>query len=296
MADSTEHDDARVAACFAAWNAGDADALLALFVPDATYEDPTTGAPIAATGLTAVVAALRNGFPDLAFEPGAGMVRGSRHAVEWVLRGHNLGPYHADVAATGRAIALAGVAVFELEPAGIRSLRLHYDRSRLAEQLGLMALVQPVAQGPARFGYSMRLASGNRSPPGVIALTWIEGANEAEKQRIRAHARQNVADFLAEPGFIAIVTGFTGLRGFTVTAWEDEAALKRALSRHHAVAMRELFGENFVASVWTSVWQPLRNNRLWLRCPACASLEDLDDDHRACRRCGAPLPERPEFW
>lgn len=159
-----------------------------------------------------------------------------------------------------------------------------------------MALVQPVSQGPASFGYSMRLASGNRSPPGVIALTWIEGADEAEKQRIRAHARRNVGDFLAEPGFIAIVTGFTGLRGFTVTAWEDEAALRRALAGHHAVAMRELFDEDFVASVWTSVWRPIRSNRLWLRCPACTSLEDLDDDHRECRRCGAPLPERPEFW
>lgn len=45
-------------------------------------------------------------------------------------------------------------------------------------------------------------------------------------------------DFLAEPAFISIVTGFTGFRGFTVTAWEDEASMKQALARHHAVAMK----------------------------------------------------------
>ncbi len=101
---------------------------------------------------------------------------------------------------------------------------------------------------------------------------------------------------MAEPGFISIVTGFTGLRGFTVTAWEDEAAMKRALGKHHAVAMKELFGESFVASVWTSVWTPARINRIWVRCPSCASLEDVSDDHRSCGKCHAPLPERPAFW
>jgi rRNA maturation endonuclease Nob1 len=37
-------------------------------------------------------------------------------------------------------------------------------------------------------------------------------------------------------------------------------------------------------------------NRLWVRCTACASLEDVNDDHRACSKCGAELPERPAFW
>lgn len=296
MPDTHDPGDARVAACFAAWNAHDPDALLALFTADATYEDPTTGGPIPAADLLPVVQGLRAAFPDLAFEPGASLGQADRRVLEWVLRGHNLGPYQADLAATGRAIALSGLAVFHLDPHGIRSLRLHYDRQTLADQLGLMTLIQPIAQGPAKYGYSMRLASGNPRPPGVIALTWIEGADEAGKQRIRAHARSNVADFLAEPGFIAIVTGFTGLRGFTVTAWDDEAAMKRALAGHHALAMRDLFAGDFVASVWTSVWQPLRRNRLWLRCPACAALADQDDDHRHCQQCGAPLPPRPAYW
>jgi quinol monooxygenase YgiN len=159
-----------------------------------------------------------------------------------------------------------------------------------------LALASELSSGRASYGYAMRVASDNRRPPGVIALTWILGKDSAERERIRAHSRENVRDFLDEPGFISIVTGFIGLRGFTVTAWEDEAALHRALGRHHAVAMRELFGEDFVAAVWTSVWTPTRVNRLWVRCTACGALEDATADPTACGRCGAALPERPAFW
>jgi hypothetical protein len=35
----------------------------------------------------------------------------------------------------------------------------------------------------------------------------------AERERIQAHSRQNVQDFVTDPGFISIVTGFTGERG-----------------------------------------------------------------------------------
>ncbi|MFO0761520.1 MAG: GFA family protein [Byssovorax sp.] len=175
-----------------------------------------------------------------------------------------------------------------------------YDAPRVGpitpEDFVGLALAAPIESPTAQYGYALRAASGSKRPPGVIALTWITAKDPAERERIRAHSRQNVQDFLAEPGFISIVTGFTGLRGFTVTAWEDEAAMKRALGKHHAVAMKELFGERFVASVWTSVWTPTRVNRIWVRCPSCGSLEDVSDDHRSCGECSAPMPERPAFW
>jgi hypothetical protein len=164
------------------------------------------------------------------------------------------------------------------------------------EDFVALALAEPIASPTAQYGYALRSASDNKRPPGVIALTFIAAKDPSERERIRAHSRQNVKDFLTEPGFISIITGFTGLRGFTVTAWEDEASMKRALGKHHAVAMKELFGENFVASVWTSVWTPTRINRIWVRCPSCGSLEDVSDDHRACSKCQAPMPERPSFW
>jgi hypothetical protein len=164
------------------------------------------------------------------------------------------------------------------------------------EDFVALALETPIGTPTAQYGYALRAASENRRPPGVIALTWITARDPEERERIRAHSRQNVQDFLAEPGFISIVTGFTGLRGFTVTAWETEDAMKHALSGHHAVAMKALFGEAFVASVWTSVWTPTRINRLWVRCPACGALEDVSDDHRKCTKCEAPMPERPAYW
>lgn len=175
-----------------------------------------------------------------------------------------------------------------------------YDLPRVgpptAEELVALALAGPIETDLAQFGYAMRAASHNPAPPGVVALTWITARDPAERERIRAHSRQNVHDFLEEPGFISIVTGFTGLRGFTVTAWEDEDAMKRALGGHHATAMRELFAGDVVASVWTSVWTPARINRVWVRCTACAALEDVNDDHRQCARCNADLPPRPAFW
>lgn len=212
------------------------------------------------------------------------------------MRGHDDGAFDPGTGATVRAFELRGVEVFEVAGDGLLSVRAYFDQKTFFESLGLMVLVQPVEQGAAKYGYAMRLASGNPGRPGVIALTWIQGQNEEEKERIRAHSRENVKDFLAEPGFISIVTGFTGLRGFTVTAWEDEASMKRALGKHHATAMTELLGERFVASVWTSVWAPARMNRLWVRCAECGSLEDASDDHRECRKCQSALPPRPAFW
>jgi hypothetical protein len=164
------------------------------------------------------------------------------------------------------------------------------------EDFVALALAEPIESSVAQYGYSMRVASGTPNPPSVIALTWIAGRNAEERERIRAHSRQNVQDFLKEPGFISIVTGFIGLRGFTVTAWQDEDSLRRGLGGHHAEAMRELFEQDFVASVWTSVWHVSKMNRMWVRCTNCSSLEDVSHDAHACSRCSAELPARPTFW
>jgi steroid delta-isomerase-like uncharacterized protein len=287
---------ALIDAYFDGWNAHDASAVQRTFAPGGTYSDPTTECPVAGSDIARIVEPLCAAFPDLAFERSEAIGAGGRYVVEWTLRGRNRGPLRAGINPTENAATLRGVDVFELEDGGIGAVRGYFDQKAFVESFGLMALIQPIEQGPAQYGYSMRVPSGNHKPPSVIALTWIQGANEAEKERIRTHSRENVKDFLAEPGFISIVTGFTGLRGFTVTAWEDEASMKRALGKHHAVAMKELFGERFVASVWTSVWAPTRINRIWVRCPSCGSLEDVSDDHERCGKCHAPMPERPAFW
>jgi hypothetical protein len=175
-----------------------------------------------------------------------------------------------------------------------------YDLPRVGpirpEDFVSIALREPIESKTAQYGYALRAASNNPNPPSVMALTWIVARDAEERERIRAHSQQNVADFLSEPGFISIVTGFAGLRGFTVTAWEDEGSMKNALAKHHAVAMKELLGERFVASVWTSVWTPARINRLWVRCTACGSLEDATHNPKTCGKCGELMPDRPAFW
>lgn len=205
----------------------------------------------------------------------------------------------------GRVLLAAGLFDLTLPRTVIKNLWLAQKPAWVAmpaagplqpDEFVALALAEPIAAGRAEYGYALRVASGNSRAPGVIALTWIAAKDAAERERIREHSRQNLQDFLAEPGFLSIVTGFTGLRGFTVTAWEDEPAMKRALAKQHAVAMKELFGETFVAAVWTSVWTPTRMNRLWVRCPACGSLEDVNDDPRNCRNCNAQMPVRPAFW
>lgn len=271
-----------------AWNGR--GELSRCFAPGGTFEDPDGRS--SGIEIDAKRDRWRAGFPDLSFEVRSRDTR----TVEWTMRGKNLGVVHSFAEPTGKEISLAGIDVIDAGPEGIRSVRRYFDQKTLIEQMGLMCLVQPIEQGPARYGYAMRVPSANKKPPKAIGLTFIQGANEDEKERIRAHARQNVRDFLREPGFISIVTGFIGLRGFTVTAWEDEASLQRALSHHHEVAKKELLEQDFVASVWTSVWQPTRIHRIWVRCRACASLEDESDDHRACSKCGRELPERPEYW
>lgn len=280
---------------FAAWNAHDGAAVAATFTPNGAVVEPL-GGRLDGESITAWVERTCRAFPDLVFERGETIESASRRVVWWTMRGTNAGGLRDGIEPTDRVVTLEGLDVFDLDEDGIAHVRRWFDANALHERLGLMTLVQPVEQGKAKFGYAMRVPSGNPSVPGVIALTWIQGADELEKERIRAHARENVRDFLAEPGFIGIVTGFTGLRGFTVTAWEDEAAMKRALSKHHAVAMRELFSERFVASVWTSVWTQGRVNRLWVRCTSCGALEDVSIERAACSACGGTLPPRPEVW
>ncbi len=285
-----------VEAYFRGWNARDASAVARSFSSEGRFCDVTLQAPVAASALEGAIAPLFVALPDFTITPDEIIGSAGRYVAEWTLSGSNLGAFLPGVIATHKSLTLRGVDVLEVSERGVESVDRYFDQKAFFEGMGLMVLVQPIQQGVANYGYSMRVASENPRPPGVIALTWIQGANEGEKERIRAHSRENVKDFLGEPGFISIVTGFTGLRGFTVTAWEDEEAMKRALSKHHAVAMKELFSENFVASVWTSVWTPTRMNRIWVRCQGCGSLENVNDDHRACSRCSAALPPRPAFW
>jgi steroid delta-isomerase-like uncharacterized protein len=283
-------------AYLAAWNAHDGERLARLFAEDGGYEDPTTRMRVGPHDLTSVIEALAAQFSDFAIEAGKVVAKGSDRAIEWMLRGTNDGPVKPGVAATGRKLHLKGVDILTIEAGKIASVRRTYDRRDMMEQIGLQVLVEPFRQGRASYGYSLHASSGNPAAPGIVALTWIQGRDEAERDRVRAHAGQIVADFLEEPGFIGIVTGFTGERGFTCSAWQDETSLHRALDRHHARAKQDFRTSGLSPGVWTSVWAPRRINSLWVRCVSCDQPNDASDGERLCSNCGAEMPLRPTYW
>jgi quinol monooxygenase YgiN len=79
-------------AYFAAWNARDADAIVATFAPGGNYTDPTTRGPLAGAAIGEYAKSLWTGFPDLAFEIGGRTQAGPGCVIgEWTLRGTNTG-------------------------------------------------------------------------------------------------------------------------------------------------------------------------------------------------------------
>lgn len=285
-----------VDAYFAAWNAHDGVRLATLFEESATYEGLSIRMAIHPYDLQSVIEALAAQFSDFAFTVTDVVTSGEKVAATWVLNGTNDGALKPGVAATGRKLHLSGVDMIDTRSGQIAAVRRVYDRRGMMEQLGLQVLVEPFRQGKASYGYSLHVSSGNPAVPGIIALTWIQGREESERDRVRVHSSQIIADFLDEPGFIGIVTGFAGERGFTCTAWQDEAALYHALDKHHARAKQDFRTSGLSPGVWTSVWKPHHINRLWVRCPTCDQPNDATSDPAHCSNCGGDLPSRPSYW
>jgi len=243
-----------------------------------------------------VIESLAAQFSDFAFEVTRVTASDTLAHVEWVLKGTNDGAIKRGIPATGRRLHTAGIDIVEVAQGKIVRARRLYDRRAMFEQLGLQVLVEPYRLGASEFGYSLHASSGNLAPPAVIALTWIQARDEAEGDRVREHSRQIVADFLKEPGFIGIVTGFAGNRGFTCTAWENENSLYHALDQHHARAKQDFRASGLSPGVWTSVWKPHHINALWVRCLTCEQPNDVTDRHRQCTQCGSELPPQPVYW
>jgi steroid delta-isomerase-like uncharacterized protein len=281
---------------FVAWNAHDGAKLASCFADTGTFEGPTTPMPVRSFDLHAVIESLSAQFSNFAFELTRITASDGLAYAEWVLRGINDGPIKRGIPATGRTLHAPGLDVVEIAEGKIVRVRRFYDRRAMVEQLGLQVLVEPYRLGASEFGYSLHASSGNVAPPAVIALTWIQARDEAERDRVREHSRQIVGDFLKEPGFIGIVTGFAGNRGFTCTAWQNEKALYQALDRHHARAKQDFRTSGLSPGVWTSVWKPHHINALWLRCLTCEQPNDVTDGHRQCTNCGSELPPQPPYW
>lgn len=279
---------------FEAWNAHDGEKAGSFLTDDGLYEDPFSRLPVRKFDIPTTMWALQSILPDFRFEVTAVTATEERASVEWVLHGANTSPFKAGIDPTGKTVHLRGVEIVA-GAAGFERVNRYFDQDALFRQIGLQVIVEPFAQGAATYGYSKRVISGNPSAPAVIALTWIHFRNSSELDRIRAHSSKIIQDFLAEPGFISIVTGAAGERAFTVTAWESEEALHRALDKSHARAKHDFRSSDLSPAVWTSVWKAARTNTQWARCAACGQPNDVVAA-RVCSVCGASLPERQLYW
>lgn len=280
---------------FAGWNAHDASKIAPLFAAAGTYEDPISRMAVRSFDLPTVLWSIETVLPDFAFEIASVAACDKGATVEWVLRGTNSKPLKPGIDATGKVTTLRGVEIFEGAD-GFTRVQRYFDQKTLYEQIGMQVIVEPLAQGKAVYGYSKRVASGNPAPPAIVGMTWIRFRDQSELDRIRTHSAKIIQDFLDEPGFISIVTGAAGDRAFTVTAWENEEALHRALDKSHSHAKHDFRTGDISPGVWTSVWKPEHINRIWTRCLSCSQPNDVTDNHRECGNCGAALPERPPYW
>jgi hypothetical protein len=284
-----------IADFYRAWNAGAPDEVVRLFGEEGTFVDPLSRRPLAGDALRAHVGMLLAATTDLRFVVDRIHRSDDRAFATWSLRGTCKGALDDELVAHDVAFVVDGVDVFVVCPLGeVRSVQRHFDRRALADQLGLQTIVEPIEVGSMSFGYSLR-DWVSTAKPSLLAMTWIQARDETEKASIRGYARKIVRGFHDIPGFIGVITGFTGLHGFTLTAWEHEDALRAGVhGSEHVDAMRG-FHKGISAGVFTSVWQPLRLNRLWLRCLQCGAANDAHAEGRRCAGCTSPLPPAPPY-
>ena len=273
---------------YEAWNRHDVAAIVVPLAPSGVYADPLTRVDLSGDSLTDHFRSVLDVIRDLDTTVTRRIADAHAAAVAWRITGTwngKLGP----LSAPETPVRFEGTDLFEFEDGRLRRLQRSFDQLALAEALCLQTIVEPYSDGDMTFGHSLR-SWVSKAKPGALGMTWILARDETEKLAIRARARDIVSHFREVPGFIGIVTGFAGLHGFTLTAWENEEALR--FGTHlgaHSEAMHAFRHDGLSGGVFTSVWAPIRLNRMWTRCP----LGHLNDATRAdgkCELCGEPLP------
>jgi steroid delta-isomerase-like uncharacterized protein len=132
---ATQADDLAVPnAWIAAWNSHNADAVAALFTPDALYEDVPTGA---VNYGTAQIRAFAQGFftavPDIHLELVGASLKGGHGTIEWVLTGTDQGIYR-----TGTQFRVRGVTVIDVHGTQISRNSDYWDLATLLREVGLL--------------------------------------------------------------------------------------------------------------------------------------------------------------
>jgi steroid delta-isomerase-like uncharacterized protein len=281
-------------AYFEAWNARDADAIVATFSVSGTYSDPTTKGALTGAAIRAYATGLWEAFPDLSFEVrSVAETAADKVVAEWTMRGTHTGAF-VGLPPTGRQVSLPGVDVLVTDSAGIASVTGYFDSRLVPEQLDLQVLVQPRSVGPFSFGNSVVVQSGSKAKPGAFSITTIWNEPERDED-VRALSQATAREMLQMDGFIGLALLRAGGRGITITAWEKPENTKQLLrSNAHREAMARLW-KDLGDSAFTSVWSAGHFNALLVRCTDCGKMNDYEKSAGRCA-CGRALPDAPAYF
>jgi steroid delta-isomerase-like uncharacterized protein len=244
-----------------------------------TYEDPTTGGPLAGDALAANVAGVLAGFPDVHFDVVSVSTNGDTASAQWRMRGTNTGPLPGGPA-TGGTLDLPGADFFtyDAEADKISSVVGYFDTATMLAQLGLQAHITPADMEPVtKFGYSLRVDSGRDTVPGAFTVTWIDIDAEHHPSLVE-HTRAIVTEQLGNDDYLGSFLATVGRRNYTFTAWTSADAASAALRGDaHTTAMKLAQNGSFGANARgvTSVWAPVHLNGVFNTGGASLDLAEL---------------------
>ncbi|ASO18756.1 SnoaL-like polyketide cyclase [Actinoalloteichus hoggarensis] len=271
-----------------AWQAGDAAAVAAAV---ASYSDPDTEGPLGGDALLAHAERVFARFAGLRIEvehlvPAAEVV-----VVSWRLTADHRSAY-LGMPATGGAVSVRGTDVVTASADGVQVVRT-FDRLAVAEALGFEAAFTPGADGDREFGVSSRTPTGRTTPPGVLALTWLEIRDDAEAADVDLLSVEVVKSLRASQGFLGAATFDIGSRKYTLTAFDRPESVRSVHARPHQRAMRRFFKSGLCTRALTSIWAPTAI-REYARCPECdavVTMHGVEDGAARCDCGWAPEPE-----
>lgn len=120
------------------WNRGDYSAIAELYTEDCILHDPMF--PSAVAGHEAVrglIGAYRRAFPNLTFAVEDQIAEHDRVVTRWTARGTHLHEL-LGIPATGRQIEVTGSTIARLDGSRIAEGWVHWDRTTLFKQLGVV--------------------------------------------------------------------------------------------------------------------------------------------------------------
>jgi hypothetical protein len=149
---------------------------------------------------------------------------------------------------------------------------------------------------PILAGSCVRADVTESRPPGALALTWIDVADDAENRSVDEQGERILGELLSAPGFLGFVGTTIGRRGHTISVWDSRTAAESGIAHSptHRRARRAFRRGSLGDGGFTSLWTPYRMNAQYVRCSECSTLVTLQPPWTAVQcTCGAIVRPAP---